>query len=118
MKLTRRALLGLFVATVSGALPAQPADTARIVRIQARKFEYSPREIILKAGEPVELELTALDFVHGFNVPDLKLRADLVPGQVTRLRFTPTAAGTLDFLCDNFCGTGHEAMHGRFIVEA
>ncbi|MFL6707578.1 MAG: cupredoxin domain-containing protein [Massilia sp.] len=118
MTLTRRALLGLFVAAASRALLAQPPGKARIVRIQAKKFEYTPREITLKAGQAVELELTALDFVHGFNVPDLKLRADLSPGQVTRLSFTPAAPGTIDFLCDNFCGTGHEEMNGRFIVEA
>jgi cytochrome c oxidase subunit 2 len=24
----------------------------------------------------------------------------------------------IDFVCDNFCGDGHEAMHGRFVVSA
>jgi hypothetical protein len=51
-------------------------------------------------------------------VPDLKLRADLAPGQVVRLSCTPTAPGTIDFLCDNFCGSGHEEMNGKFIVKA
>jgi cytochrome c oxidase subunit 2 len=22
----------------------------------------------------------------------------------------------IDFVCDNFCGEGHEDMHGRFVV--
>lgn len=118
MMLSRRSMLGLLVATASSALLAAPGRKPRVVRIEAKKFEYTPREIVLKAGQAVELELTALDFVHGFNIPDLKLRADLVPGQTIRLAFTPAAPGTLDFLCDNFCGTGHEEMNGRFIVEA
>lgn len=119
MKITRRAVLGLLAASVSGAILAKPATKKpRIVRILAKKFEYKPREIVLKVGEPVVLELTALDFVHGFNVPDLKLRADLTPGQVQKLTFTPTVAGTIDFLCDNFCGSGHEEMNGKFIVKA
>ena len=25
---------------------------------------------------------------------------------------------TIDFVCDNFCGDGHEEMHGRFVVSA
>jgi cytochrome c oxidase subunit 2 len=29
---------------------------------------------------------------------------------------TPMKAGTFDFLCDNFCGEGHEQMSGQFIV--
>ncbi len=63
------------------------------------------------------LLVQSLDFPHGFNVPDLKLRRDLVPGQVVRIELqAPASAGTLDFLCDNFCGEGHETMHGRFVV--
>jgi cytochrome c oxidase subunit 2 len=85
---------------------------------QATKFEYTPREIVPQAGESVVLELEILDFVHGFSVPDLKLRADLAPGQVVCLSFTPTARRTIDFLCDNFCGYGHEEMNGKFIVKA
>jgi ABC-type thiamin/hydroxymethylpyrimidine transport system permease subunit len=30
----------------------------------------------------------------------------------------PMAAGVIDFVCDNFCGSGHEEMHGRFVVRA
>ena len=69
------------------------------------------------AGVPVVLEFSARDFVHGFSLPDLKLRADLPPGTVTRLRFTPEQPGVHEFLCDNFCGEGHERMQGRMIVE-
>ena len=38
---------------------------------------YTPNEIVLKTGVPAVLEFTSLDFVHGFKVPDLNLRADL-----------------------------------------
>ena len=58
------------------------------------------------------------DFVHGMNIPDLKKRLDLVPGRVTRLELQPKTAGVIEFLCDNFCGEGHETMHGRFVVTA
>jgi cytochrome c oxidase subunit 2 len=71
---------------------------------------------VVKKGRPVLLEITSLDFVHGFNVPALKLRADLPPGQVTRVRFIPERAGDYAFVCDNFCGEGHEEMHGRIVV--
>jgi len=89
----------------------------RVVKIQAMKFAYTPKEIVLKRGQPVILEFTSLDFVHGFRIPDLKIRADLPPGKITRVRLTPEVAGTFDFLCDNFCGAGHEEMGGRIIVQ-
>lgn len=39
------------------------------------------------------LEIISLDFVHGFNVLTPKLRAELPPGQITRVRFTPERRG-------------------------
>lgn len=47
-----------------------------------------------------------------------KLRADLPPGVVTRVRFTVDKPGSYDFLCDNFCGDKHEEMSGRMLVTA
>jgi len=35
---------------------------------------------------------------------------------VARLWLHPGKPGTIDFLCDNFCGDGHERMQGRFVV--
>jgi cytochrome c oxidase subunit 2 len=51
-------------------------------------------------------------------VPELKLRADLMPGQITHVEVMLARPGQYDFQCDNFCGDGHENMHGRFVVSA
>ena len=82
----------------------------------AERFKYTPAEIVLKKGEPVTLEITALDFEHGFKVPDFDLVVDLVPGKVIRVNLKPDKVGTFEFLCDNFCGSGHEDMSGQFKV--
>ena len=89
----------------------------RVIKIVAKRFSYTPSEIVLKTGEAVRLEFTSLDFIHGFNVPDLNIRADLPPGQVTTVHLIPKKAGTYAFLCDNFCGAEHEDMHGKIIVK-
>jgi len=99
-----------------GATAQAKAAKERVIKIQAKKFVYTPNRITLKKGEAVVLQLTALDFTHGFNVPDWKIRADLPPGQVTTLHITPDKVGEIDFLCDNFCGDGHEEMNGKFVV--
>lgn len=109
----------LAVATTLGgaALRLHAADAPpRVVPVVAQRFHYTPAEITLKRGEPVVLEFTSLDFVHGFKVPDLGIRADLPPGTVIRVALTPAKAGVYDFLCDNFCGAGHEEMSGRIVV--
>lgn len=88
----------------------------RIIKIQAKKFAYTPNQIVLKKGKPVVLEFTSVDFMHGFNIPDMKIRADLPPGQITQVKLTPDKVGDYAFLCDNFCGSGHEEMNGKITV--
>jgi cytochrome c oxidase subunit 2 len=117
----RRTLLhaGAAIALLAGGLaafPARPQD--RVVRITARKFVFLPREVTLKKGVPVVLEFTTADVVMGFNCPDLGVRADIIPGQTARVRLTPEKTGTFVYLCDIFCGDGHEGMSGQIKVEA
>ncbi|HEY6864582.1 MAG TPA: cupredoxin domain-containing protein [Burkholderiales bacterium] len=106
----------LNVTAGGGLLRAQPSP--RVVRITARRFAYLPAEVTLKKGEPVTIELTSGDVVMGFNAPDFGVRADIIPGQVSRVSFTPDKAGTFVFLCDIFCGDGHEGMAGKLHVTA
>jgi cytochrome c oxidase subunit 2 len=102
---------------VWGAHAADPATPDEVViKVTAQRFHYTPEEITVKRGQLTVLEFTSVDFVHGFKVPDLGLRADLPPGKPTRVRIQPQKTGSYDFLCDNFCGAGHEEMSGRIVV--
>ena len=88
----------------------------RVIKVVAKKFNYTPDQITLKKGEPVTLEFTALDFTHGFKVPDLGVRVDLPPGRPVLVHLNPDKTGRFPFLCDNFCGSGHEEMNGMIVV--
>ena len=94
----------------------QPAE--QVFKILAKRFEFLPREITVKKGIPVLIELTSADVPMGFNAPDFKVRADILPGKVAQVRFVPQAEGTFDYLCDVFCGKGHEEMSGKITVTA
>ena len=87
-----------------------------MIKISAKRFDYSPGKLLLKKGQRVVLELTSKDVVMGFNLPDFNVRGDMIPGKVTRVEFTPDKTGEFTFLCDIFCGSGHEEMHGRITV--
>ena len=93
------------------------AAAPRVIDIVAKKFVFVPEEIRVKQGETVTLRLTAPEVPMGFNLADFGLRADIVPGQVISLELTPTKAGSFTFLCDVFCGSGHEDMSGTLIVS-
>lgn len=97
-------------------LSEQPDNDKTIIKITARKFEYRPSRIELKKGQPVTLELTSLDRIHGFNIPDLNLHANVLPGQSIRVELRPDIAGRFTFLGDIFCGNGHDEMSGAIVV--
>jgi cytochrome c oxidase subunit 2 len=93
-----------------------PDAAERVVQITAKKFDFTPAAIELKVGVPVVLELRALDRKHGFAAPDLKIDAQIEPGEVVRLRIVPDKAGTFEFHCSVFCGGGHEEMSGQIVI--
>ena len=95
---------------------AQAAPRAKVIKVVAKRFDYGPSHLTLKKGVPVVLELTTRDVFMGFNLPDFNVRADIVPEKVTRITFVPDKTGTFTFLCDVFCGTGHEQMQGTLTV--
>jgi len=88
----------------------------KIFKISVKRFEYNPAEITLKKGVPVVLHLTTEDRSYEFNVPSMKLRADIMPGKVTELKVTPRKLGDFYFFCDIDCGSGHERMNGKIKV--
>ncbi len=111
------AVLVLFIAiTVIHNGSANAAGAEQVIDVEAKMFSYSPSTITVKKGVPVVLQFKSLDRLHGFFCPGLDIRSDIIPGQITRLRFTPQKAGTFPFHCDNFCGEGHEGMTGEIIV--
>jgi cytochrome c oxidase subunit 2 len=113
----RKALMGAVAFIAGGALGVRAlAQGPRVIPVVARKFVFLPGEIRVKKGETVTLELTAPEVVMGLNIPDFKVRTDIIPGTTSRLTFTPDKAGTFTFLCDIFCGDGHEGMSGTLIV--
>jgi len=105
---------GVLTSSYMAADAAQPRE--RVIKIVAKRFQYTPGKIRLKKGQPVVFVLTTEDVAMGFNLPDFNVRGDILPGKVTRVRFVPDKTGTFTFLCDIFCGTGHEEMHGEITV--
>jgi len=114
--LLRGAAAALAAAAGFWALPARPQE--KVIKITARRFTYLPNQVTLKKGEPVVLEFASADVVMGFSAPDFNVRADIVPGQPARVRLVPDKVGTFPYICDIFCGDGHEQMGGTIHVVA
>jgi cytochrome c oxidase subunit II len=118
--LTKRPFAAVAAAAlvVAGCVAAEVArkPEVQMVKFTAKRFDFTPEEITLKKGVPVDLELNTLDRIHGFNAPGLGLRTEILPGQSIHLRFTPDKAGRFALQCDIFCGEGHEGMDATIVV--
>lgn len=93
------------------------AGGARIVEITARRFEFTPSEVVLKRGETATLRLRSLDVVHGFFQKALGIDLEIEPGRVAEVTLTPQVPGRYLTICDHFCGSGHGNMKLSIVVE-
>ena len=72
--------------------------------------------LVLPAGRAVDLRLRSPDVIHGFFIPGMRLKQDVIPGTVGHLQFTPEIPGTYPILCSQVCGLGHARMQARLRV--
>ena len=91
--------------------PANP-----VIQVRARRFTYTPADIRVPFGEDTTIALATDDVPMGFSIPDLGVRATILPGLPTSVVVHPARRGTFVFLCDVFCGNGHEDMSGTITV--
>ncbi|HKJ26939.1 MAG TPA: cytochrome c oxidase subunit II [Anaerolineales bacterium] len=85
------------------------------------KFYYPEQgitttELYLPLDKQVLLEMESQDVIHSFWVPEFRLKQDIVPGQVTELRLTPTEEGHYMTRCAELCGTSHAYMVAPVVV--
>jgi cytochrome c oxidase subunit 2 len=73
-------------------------------------------ELVLPENREVDLRLNAQDVIHGFAVPELRLKQNAVPGQTIHIHFTPTIPGTYAILCTQLCGLGHYRMNATLRI--
>lgn len=112
----RRALL---LAPAAALLaPLARSAPAREIQVVARRFVFEPGTITVTVGTPLVLRFHAPEVPMGFSLPDYGVRTDIVPGQEALLRFVADKPGRFTFLCDVFCGSGHESMSGELVVTA
>src|SRR5258706_11833452 len=120
IKATIAAALGISAIALGLHRPAtaevSPA-AERVIHMTAKRFEYVPNEITIEKVVPVILEITSLDRDHGFKIPELGIRADVKPGETTRVRIVADHTRRFEFMCDVFCGSGHEDMAGELGVR-
>ena len=93
----------LIDAGAGNALGLDPAD-------ERGRDDFVRSQLVLPVGREVDVRLRALDVMHGFAIPALRVKQNAIPGQTFHLHFTPVIAGDYSLLCTQVCGLGHGRM--------
>lgn len=75
-------------------------------------------EIHIPVAEPILVRVRTQDVIHGFWVPSLAGKVDLVPGREASLWLNAEAIGEHAGRCTEFCGLQHAGMGFRVIVQS
>jgi cytochrome c oxidase subunit II len=123
-------LIGLFGITVSrlgdlSQLPTNDPNTLRIA-VTGRQFQWefgygdtgvkSTNTLRIPTNRPLIFEVTSMDVIHSFWVPDMYGKIDANPGRINRITFSARQEGSFRGVCAELCGAGHAGM--LFRVEA
>ncbi len=73
-------------------------------------------QLIMPAGEPVDFHVTSADVIHGFWMPRLGGKIDMIPGYVNKIRLEADEPVIFGAQCAEFCGLQHTQM--QLYVEA
>lgn len=110
------AALLLVLPFVVAIVPAVSPST-RTIDITLSRDAFSPRQIEVRLGERVRLNLTSTDGAHGFEVKELGLNARIpAGGETVTLDLTPTDPGTFDIKSSDECGDCNSGIIARLVV--
>ena len=74
-------------------------------------------ELHIPVNRPVILELSSKDVIHNFNLTNMRIAQDAIPGSLIPMWFKPLKTGTYEVICGQLCGLGHYSMKGSVVVD-
>ena len=97
--------------------PANPANSAtfRGYALHAENDTFVPDTVIVKQGDTVHLELTAVDKEYDFTQPDYGFSVTVARGAKKTFQFDATAAGKFTLFCKS-CGGPSQGPVGAIVV--
>ncbi len=113
-------MLWFYVAFLLGqAVTPAPTPEPLRVHLRAERFSFTPSQVKVAEGQPLELTIASDDTQHGFWIRKLGIN-QLIPARgkgELRLNIPPLKRGAYIFECSRACGAGHNMMRGAIKVE-
>ena len=92
---------------------------AKVVKVSAERFAFTPSEIVVERGTVIEFHLTSDDTDHGFHIIGTTVDARIPKRRrgETVVTYTADTAGRFIIECTRPCGAGHTAMRATLVVK-
>jgi cytochrome c oxidase subunit 2 len=117
-------IVGLFALLVGTIFYVPYGESAgpnkQVVRVTGVQFAWAVTPAEVRAGVPVEFQLSTRDVNHGVGIYDpdgtFLTQAQVVPDKTQTLVWTFDKPGVYEVLCLEFCGVKHHEMVTTFEV--
>src|SRR6185369_7005422 len=85
-------------------------------KFNTRDDIVSLNDVRIPLDTPILVEVASTDVIHAFNLPNLRIKVDAVPGRINRVWFQAKETGEFEIGCAQHCGTSHYKMRGLLTV--
>jgi cytochrome c oxidase subunit 2 len=125
-------MFGLAFSTISAVTTLEvPPPAEEHLNVEIVGFQFGWRMVFRGEGgipmakindwtTPVDTavvaNVTSQDVWHNFALPPLRIRIDVVPGQVNHIWWKAHEIGDIDPVCVQLCGNGHAIMRGTMHI--
>ncbi len=118
--------LHLLAEPAAAATVENTTQLAENIEVIAKQWVWSFRysnnvisnELHLKVNERTRLNLHSQDAIHGFYVPEFRLKQDIIPNRNINLVLTPTKIGKYHLRDSQFSGTDFALMVADVYVDS
>lgn len=113
-----------------------PQDSADVIKVQvlaqqwAWNFRYAGKDgefntgddvvqlnnLIVPVGKKVMIQMTSKDVIHSLYVPNVRIKADAIPGRYAKMWFDTNKTGNYEIACAEMCGNHHYLMKSQLSV--
>jgi nitrosocyanin len=97
--------------------PEKYISKIKEINLETYRYGFFPNPIIVKKGDIVKIFATSRDVTHGIHIDRYNINIPVKKGETKKIEFLADKVGEFEISCSVYCGSGHNNMKAKLIVE-